>query len=61
MMMIQKVVLNLLKFRYVQVKTLEFPEPCSLACNCKIIWYSDFDEVGGLPKKFQSYPLGEAF
>ena len=50
--MIQKVALNSLKIGYVQVKTPKFPEPCSLACNCKIIWDSDFDEVGGLPRKF---------
>ena len=61
MMMIQKVALNSLKIEYVQLATPKFPKPCSLACNCKIIWDSEFDEVGGFPKKFQSYPLGEAF
>ena len=44
MRMIQKVALNSLKIGYVQVKTPKFPKPCSLACNCKIIWDSDFDE-----------------
>ena len=58
--MIQKVASNSLKFGYVQVETLKFPRPCTLACNCKIIWDSDFDKVGGLPSKFRSYPLGEA-
>ena len=58
--MIQKVALKSLKVGYVQVKTPQFPRPCTLACICKIIWDSEFDEVGGLPKKFQSYPLGEA-
>ena len=58
--MILKVALKSLKLGYVQLKTPKFPRPCTLACNCKIMWDSDFDEVGGLPKKFQSYPLGEA-
>ena len=61
MMMIQKVALKSLKFGYVQVETLKFPRPCTLACNCKIIWDSEFDKVGGFPRKFQSYPVGEAF
>ena len=60
-MMIQKVALNSLKIGYVQVKTPKFSKPCSLACNCKIIWVSDSGQVGGLPRKFQSYPLGEAY
>ena len=60
-MMIQKVALNSLKIGYVQVKTPKFSKPCSLACNCKIIWVSDSGQVGGLPRKFQSYPVGEAF
>ena len=59
MMMIQKVALKSLKFGHVQVETSKFPEICTLACNCKIIWDSEFDEVGGFPKKFQSYPVGE--
>ena len=42
---IQKVALNLLKIRYVQVETPKFLKPCSLACNCKIIRDSEFDEV----------------
>ena len=54
------VVLNLLKIEYVQEETPKFPRPCTLACNCKIIRDSEFDEVGGLPRKFQSYPHGEA-
>ena len=58
---VQKVVLNFLKIKYVQVKTPKFPRPCTLACNCKIIWDSEFDKVGGFPRKFQSYPVGEAF
>ena len=58
-MMIQKVALNSLKIGYVQVETPKFAEPCSLACNCKIIWVSDSGQVGGLPRKFQSYPLGK--
>ena len=58
---IQKVALNLLKIGYVQVETPKFPRPCTLACNCKIIWDSEFDKVGGFPRKFQSYPVGEAF
>ena len=61
MMMIQKVALKSLKFGYVQVETPKFPRPCTLACNCKIIWDSEFDKVGGFPRKFQSYPVGEAF
>ena len=60
MRMIQKVALNSLKIGYVHVETPKFPKPCSLACNCKIIWVSDSGQVGGLPRKFQSYPLGEA-
>ena len=60
MRMIQKVALNSLKIEYVQLATPKFPKPCSLACNCKIIWDSEFDKVGGFPRKFQSYPLGEA-
>ena len=59
--MIQKVALNSLKIGYVQVKTPKFSKPCSLACNCKIIWVSDSGQVGELSRKFQSYPLGEAF
>ncbi|MEL7054679.1 MAG: hypothetical protein AAGM45_23265, partial [Cyanobacteria bacterium J06588_5] len=61
MMMIQKVALKSLKVGYVQVETPKFPRPCTLACNCKIIWDSEFDKVGGFPRKFQSYPVGEAF
>ena len=57
---IQKVALNLLKIEYVQVETPKFPRPCTLACNCKIIRDSEFDQVGGLPRKFRSYPFGEA-
>ena len=60
MRMIQKNALNLLKIGYVQVETPKYPRPCTLACNCKIIWASDSGQVGGLPRKFQSYPLGEA-
>ena len=26
----------------------------------KILWVEKFDEVGGLPRKFQKHPLGEA-
>ena len=59
-MMIQKVALKSFKFGYLQVETFKFPRPCTLACNCKIIWDSQFDEVGGYPSKFQSYPFGEA-
>ena len=51
---------NSLKIGYVEVKTPKYPRPCTLACNCKIIWVSDSGQVGGLPKKFQSYPFGEA-
>ena len=51
---------NSLKIRYIQVETPKDPRPCTLACNCKIIWDSDFDKVGGFPRKFQTYPLGEA-
>ena len=59
-MMILKVVLNLLKIGYVQVETPKYPRPCTLACNCKIIWDSDFDKVGGQQKKIQNHPRGEA-
>ena len=59
MRMILKVALKSLKIGYVQVETPKFPRSCTLACNCKIIWDSEFDEVGGFPRKFQSYPLGE--
>ena len=59
MRMIQKVALNSFKIGYVQAETPKFPRPCTLACNCKIIWDSEFDEVGELSRKFQSYPLGE--
>ena len=52
--------LNSLKIAYVQVETPKYLRPCSLACNCKIIWASDSGQVGGLPRKYQSYPLGEA-
>ena len=52
-MMRQKVALNSLKLRYVQVETPKFPRPCTLACICKIIWDSEFDEVGVLPKNFK--------
>ena len=55
-----KLFLDLLKIGYVQVETPKFPRPCTLACICKIIWVSDSGQVGGLPRKFQSYPLGEA-
>ena len=58
---IQKIALNSLKIRYVQDRTPKYPRPCTLACNSKIIWVSDSGQVGGFPKKFQSYPLGEAF
>ena len=61
MRIIQKVALKSFKFGYVQVETPKFPRPCTLACNCKIIWDSEFDKVGGFPKKFQSYPVGVAF
>ena len=60
MRMIQKVALNSLKIGYVQAEIPKFPKPYSLACNCKIIWVSDSGQVGGLPRKSQSYPLGEA-
>ena len=43
----QKVALKSLKLAYVQVETLKFTRPCTLACNCKFIWDSDFDKVGG--------------
>ena len=59
-MMILKVALKSLKLGYVQVKTPKFPRPCTLACNCKIIWDSDFDKVGGRQKKIQKHPRGEA-
>ena len=59
--MILKVALKSLKLGYVQVKTPKFPRPCTLACNCKIIWDSEFDKFGGFPTKFQSYPVGETF
>merc|ERR1711891_76003 len=52
--------LNSLKIEYGQVETPKYPRPCTLACNCKIIWASDSGQVGGLPRKFQSYPFGEA-
>ena len=60
-MRIQKVALKSLNVGYVQVETPKFPRPCTLACNCKIIWDSEFDKVGEFPRKFQSYPVGEAF
>ena len=60
MMRNQKVASNWLKIGYIQVETPKFPRPCTLACICKIIWDSEFDEVGGFPRKFQSYPVGEA-
>ena len=58
--MIQKVALNSLKLGYVQVEIPKFPRPCTLACNCKIIWASDSGQVGEWSRKFRSYPLGEA-
>ena len=58
---IQKNALNSLKIGHVQDETPKYLRPCTLACNCKIIWVSDSGQVGGLPRKFQSYPLGEAF
>ena len=57
---IQKVALKSFKFGYVQVETPKFPRPCTLACNCKIILDSEFDKVWVFPRKFQSYPVGEA-
>ena len=59
-MMILKVALKSLKIAYDKVKALKLPRPCTLACSCKIRWDSEFNKVGGFPRKFQSYPLGEA-
>ena len=58
---VQKVVLNLLTIGYVQVKTLKFPRPCTLACNCKIIWVSDSGQVGEWSSKFQNHTGREAY
>ena len=52
--------LHPLKIKYEQVETPKYPRPCTFSCNCKIIWASDSGQVGGLPRKFQSYPFGEA-
>ena len=49
---IQKVALKSLKLAYVQVETPKFTRPCTLACNCKIIWVSDSGQVGEWSKKF---------
>ena len=57
----QKVALNSLKFGYVQGETPKFPRPCTLACNCKIIWASDSGQVGGWSSKFRNHTGREAF
>ena len=57
----QKVVLNLLKIGSVQVETPKSPRPCTLACNCKIIWVSDSGQVGEWSSKFQNPTAREAF
>ena len=57
----QKVVLNLLKIGYVQVETPKSPRPCTLACNCKIIWASDSGQVGGWSTKSRNHTGREAF
>ena len=61
MMMIQKVALNSLKIGYVQVETPKFPRPCTIACNCKIIWASDSGQVGEWSSKFRNHTGREAF
>ena len=50
---ILKVALNSLKIGYVQVKTPKFPKPCSLACNCKIIWESESIKLEGFQENFK--------
>ena len=60
-MMIQKVALNSLKIGCVQVETPKFPKPCTLACNCKIIWVSDSGQVGEWSSKFQNHTGREAY
>ena len=57
----QKVVLNLLKIGYVQVKTPKLPRPCTIAVNCKIIWLSDSGQVGEWSSKFQNHTGREAY
>ena len=52
---IQKVALKSLKVGYVQVETPKLPRPCTLACNCKIIWVSDSGQVGEWSSKFQNH------
>ena len=59
--MIQKFALKSLKIGYVRVETLKFLSPCTLACNCKIIWVSDSGQVGGWSSKFQNHTGREAF
>ena len=61
MRMIQKVALNSLKLGYVQVEIPKFPRPCTLACNCKIIWASDSGQVGEWSRKFRNHTGREAF
>ena len=61
MMMIQKVALNSLKIGFVQVETSKFRKPCSLACNCKIIWVSDSGQVGEWSSRFQNHTGREAY
>ena len=41
--------------------TPKFPRPCTLACNCNIIWVSDSGQVGGWSRKFRNHTGREAF
>ena len=50
---ILKVALKSLKIAYVQVETPKYPRPCTLACNCEIIWASDSGQVGGGRANFE--------
>ena len=59
--MILKVALNQLKIDYDEVETPKFPRPCTLACNCKIIWVSDSSQVGDWSSKFRNHTGTEAF
>ena len=52
--------LNSLKIGYVVVKTFRHSKFSINTSSSKILWVEKCDEVGGLPRKFQSYPLGEA-
>ena len=57
---VQKSALKLLKIAYLKVKPPYLIKKCTSSSQSKFLWVKKCHEVGGLARKFQSYPLGEA-